>query len=70
MVERDFAPGAHATTQLKDLTTVASLARSLKLDLPFATLAQHEFTAMCETARGALDHSALYLAIGERRRAD
>lgn len=70
MVERDFAPGAHATTQLKDLMTVASLARSLKLDLPFATLAQHEFAAMCETARGALDHSALYLAIGERRRAD
>jgi 2-hydroxy-3-oxopropionate reductase len=66
MVERDFAPGAHATTQLKDLETIQDLAAALALELRFAALAREQFGRMCAGSGASLDHSALYL---EMRRA-
>lgn len=67
MIRRDFQPGAHATVQLKDLDTSTRLAGSLGLELPFADLARDLYAAMCEGPRAALDHSALYLELAERR---
>jgi 2-hydroxy-3-oxopropionate reductase len=61
MIERAFIPGAHATTQLKDLQTIAAQAGSLGLELPFAALAGDLFARMCEGPRRSFDHSALYL---------
>ncbi|MDT9598812.1 NAD(P)-dependent oxidoreductase [Sphingosinicella rhizophila] len=67
MIDRDFTPGAHSVTQLKDLRAAGSLARSLHLDLPIASMVEHLFEELCEGGRGALDHSALYLLLEDRK---
>jgi len=67
MIRGDFQPGAHATVQLKDLDTSTGLGGSLGLELPFANLARDLYAGMCEGPRAALDHSALYLELAERR---
>lgn len=61
MVERQFTPGAHATTQLKDLRTISEQAAEVGLALPFAALACEKFREMCSGPRASLDHSALFL---------
>lgn len=66
MLNRRFEPGAHATTQLKDLRTATSLAASLGTDLPMLSLCESLYRDLCDTERRTLDHSALYLACRDR----
>lgn len=63
MIAREFAPGAHATTQLKDLQTIQAQAAALGLKLDFSTLAREAFERMCAGPDASLDHSALYLGL-------
>lgn len=63
MIHQNFVPGAYGTTQLKDLTTAVTLAKSLHLNLSFLELCREKFESMCAHDMGGLDHSALYLEL-------
>lgn len=63
IIDRNFIPGGHATTQLKDLATAANHAATLGRSLPFLNLCRDAFDAMCREDMGELDHSALYLKL-------
>ncbi|KXW56323.1 NAD(P)-dependent oxidoreductase [Ferrovum sp. PN-J185] len=63
MVERSFKPGAHATTQLKDLNTALDVARQYGLDLPVLAKTQALFQSMVENGLSDLDHSGLIVEI-------
>lgn len=65
MITDNFAPGAHATTQLKDLRNAAAFAEAAGCDLPFTSLAHTLFAAMCEGELAGCDHSALYLHLAK-----
>lgn len=67
MIHREFSPGAQSVTQLKDLRTAGSLARSLDLNLPIASMVERLFEELCHGGRGAMDHSALYLLLENRQ---
>ncbi|MEI9994218.1 MAG: NAD(P)-dependent oxidoreductase [Rhizomicrobium sp.] len=60
MVAADFAPGAHAATQLKDLRTAQSLAIHAGLTLPTLHTVEALYAAMCANGLADLDHSGLY----------
>lgn len=64
MVTRDFAPGARAEVQLKDMRTILAQGETTGVDMPFARLAGSLFERLCAT-RPELDHSALYLLLRE-----
>ena len=63
MLARNFRPGAHITTQLKDLRSSAALAQGLGLDLPLTRQAERLFTGAVERGDGQLDHSAVLLTL-------
>lgn len=65
MIARDFAPGAHVSTQLKDLQTATGQARATGTMLPLTEHAERLFAELAAAGRGGLDHSALYLRIAE-----
>ncbi len=60
MASGDFQPGAHASTQLKDLATAQQLAEDAGLELPTLALVRLLFAEMCTSGRDRLDHSGLY----------
>lgn len=60
MVEGVFRPGARATTQRKDISQGADLARSLELALPFLELAGARYDQLIAQGHGAIDHSGLF----------
>jgi 2-hydroxy-3-oxopropionate reductase len=60
IIDGHFTPGAHATTQLKDLSTATDFGRSLGVDLPITSLVEDQYQMMCERGFGDLDHSALF----------
>ncbi len=66
MIEQDFAPGGPAKWQLKDTRTALSMADSLDLELPVATLVNQLFEDMVTNGDGELDHSALILELRRR----
>lgn len=66
MIKQDFAPGGPAKWQLKDTRTALSLAGSLNLKLPVATLVNQLFEDMVANGDGDLDHSALILELRRR----
>lgn len=66
MAEGRFQPGAHATTQLKDLKTSRELGEALALDLPLLRLTEALYQEMCAGDLAALDHSALWLLLQQR----
>ena len=68
MIERRFEPGAHATTQLKDLRTALDFSEARAIELPLLGLCEALFRDFCGSERRSLDHSALYLAYRERAR--
>ena len=67
MVERNFVPGGHVHTFLKDLTASRSIAASHELDLPVTKLAFELFQNLSKDA-AACDIAAMALEI-ERRNA-
>jgi 2-hydroxy-3-oxopropionate reductase len=68
IIDRNFTPGGHATTQLKDLKTASDHAASLGRSLPFLNLCREEFEAMCRHDMGDYDHSGLYLELEKKSR--
>ncbi|MGM1054164.1 MAG: NAD(P)-dependent oxidoreductase [Pseudomonadota bacterium] len=66
MIDQDFAPGGPAKWQLKDTRTALSMADSLDLELPVATLVNQLFEDMVAHGDGELDHSALILELRRR----
>jgi 2-hydroxy-3-oxopropionate reductase len=64
MVERDFAPRARVTTQIKDLETILATAAENGVDLPLARATLAGYIALRDGLDGAdLDHSALFLQV-------
>ncbi len=63
MLSRNFAPGAHATTQLKDLASALRTAEDEGLELPLTRGVHALYSRFVETGGASLDHSALLLAL-------
>jgi 2-hydroxy-3-oxopropionate reductase len=64
MIERDFAPGARVTTQIKDLETIIATADDLDLDLPLTRDVLRRYRELRDRMNGAdLDHAALFLQL-------
>jgi 2-hydroxy-3-oxopropionate reductase len=69
MISRDFEPGGHIRTFLKDLDAAADIARDLGLDLTVAETSRALFRVLSEGGHGENDITAMALAI-ERRNGD
>lgn len=65
MVEQDFAPGARATTQLKDMQQASLLARQSGVELPLLCRSIEQWQAMVDAGQGELDQAS-YLAWVEK----
>jgi 2-hydroxy-3-oxopropionate reductase len=63
MVSRAFTPGFRAALHLKDLRIVAAEAGRLGLVLPVAAQVQTFLADLVERGDGALDHSAMLMAV-------
>ena len=68
MITGNFVPGGPAKYQIKDSAAALSLAASLGLELPAASLVHDLFTDLVRHGDGELDHSALIREL--RRRND
>ena len=66
MVNRDFDPGGHAKTQLKDLVAANDLAVECGIQLPLLSVITKLYEYMCENSFSELDHSALYLSLKQQ----
>jgi 3-hydroxyisobutyrate dehydrogenase-like beta-hydroxyacid dehydrogenase len=60
MVADDFAPGARATVQAKDMRQALELAAACGLDLPATALSRELYEKLIDQGGGGLDHAALY----------
>jgi 2-hydroxy-3-oxopropionate reductase len=63
MIDRDFAPGAPARIQLKDLTMILDEARAEGLTLPLAQQAHNSFLSLVANGHADVDHSGLLLEL-------
>jgi 2-hydroxy-3-oxopropionate reductase len=68
MLARSFTPGAHVTTQLKDLSTATDFAQRHGLHLPLLGLATSLYASAATHGLADQDHSALYLEIARAAR--
>ena len=59
MIGRNFKPGFRIRLHQKDLRNALLAAESLKVSLPFTSLAQQVLIALMNDGRGDLDHSAI-----------
>ncbi len=59
MIGRNFKPGFRIRLHQKDLRNALLAAESMKLSLPFTSLAQQVLMALMNNGRGDLDHSAI-----------
>lgn len=65
MIGQNFAPGAHAHVQLKDVCTALELAAKAGVSTPLLAKTTELYAAMCEDPDlRELDHSALYRFLG------
>lgn len=63
MIERDFAPGAPARIQLKDLRMILDEARAEGLTLPLSQQAYSGYLSLVANGHGDVDHSGLLLEL-------
>ncbi len=63
MIDRDFAPGAPARIQLKDMRMILDEARAEGLTLPLAQQVHNEYQALLANGHSDVDHSGLLLAL-------
>lgn len=63
MIDENFAPGAKATTQYKDMTQAVELGAHYNLQLPATELGKQLFKQMIDSGGANLDHSALIKVI-------
>jgi 2-hydroxy-3-oxopropionate reductase len=59
VIARNFKPGFRIRLHQKDLRNALAAAESLKVSLPFTSLAQQVLMALMNAGRGDLDHSAI-----------
>lgn len=63
MIDRDFAPGAPARIQLKDLRMILDEARAEGLTLPLAQQAHNSYQSLVANGHADVDHSGLLLEL-------
>jgi 2-hydroxy-3-oxopropionate reductase len=59
VIARNFKPGFRIRLHQKDLRNALAAAESMKVSLPFTSLAQQVLMALMNSGRGDLDHSAI-----------
>ena len=59
VISRNFKPGFRITLHEKDLRNALLAAESMKVSLPFTSLAQQMLIALMNEGKGNLDHSAI-----------
>ena len=59
VIARNFKPGFRIRLHQKDLRNALLAAESMKVSLPFTSLAQQVLMALMNSGRGDLDHSAI-----------
>lgn len=65
MLDRDFEPGARARLHAKDARIVLDAARAGPAAVPAFEVVAERLRRLVDEGRGDLDHSALYLLLGE-----
>lgn len=63
MIDRDFAPGAPARIQLKDMRMILDEARAEGLTLPLAQQVHNEYLGLIANGHSEADHSGLLLEL-------
>lgn len=63
MIDRNFAPGAPARIQLKDLRMILDEARDENLTLPLAQQVHNEYLNLIANGHSEVDHSGLLLEL-------
>ncbi|QBM18795.1 2-hydroxy-3-oxopropionate reductase [Marinobacter sp. JH2] len=63
MIDRDFAPGAPARIQLKDLRMILDEARAEGLTLPLSQQVHNEYLSLMASGHSEVDHSGLLLEL-------
>ncbi|WP_144777591.1 NAD(P)-dependent oxidoreductase [Marinobacter maritimus] len=63
MIDRDFAPGAPARIQLKDLRMILDEARAEGLTLPLSQQVHNEYLSLVANGHSDADHSGLLLEL-------
>ncbi|MCS5562935.1 NAD(P)-dependent oxidoreductase [Marinobacter qingdaonensis] len=63
MLDRDFAPGAPARIQLKDMRMILDEARNEGLTLPLAQQVHNEYLSLVANGHSDVDHSGLLLEL-------
>ncbi len=63
MIDRDFAPGAPARIQLKDMRMILDEARAEGLTLPLAQQVHNEYLSLIANGHSEADHSGLLLEL-------
>jgi 3-hydroxyisobutyrate dehydrogenase-like beta-hydroxyacid dehydrogenase len=66
MVERDFAPRARMTVQLKDLRNALGTSEEIGFDAPITALFEQLFAHGVEHGLADLDHSGLFVELARR----
>ncbi|WP_100637887.1 NAD(P)-dependent oxidoreductase [Marinobacter salexigens] len=69
MIDRDFAPGAPARIQLKDMRMILDEARAEGLTLPLAQQVHNEYLSLVANGHSDADHSGLLLELEHINRA-
>ena len=66
MVERDFAPRARMSVQLKDMRNALDTAQSLGFEAPISTLFEQLYAQAIDHGLTDLDHSGLFFELAQR----
>ena len=68
MIERDFAPRARMTVQLKDMRNALDTAASLDFEAPITSLFEQLYGQAIDHGLSDLDHSGLFVELAQRNR--
>jgi 3-hydroxyisobutyrate dehydrogenase-like beta-hydroxyacid dehydrogenase len=66
MVERDFAPRARVTVQLKDMRNALATAEEIGFTAPITTMFEQLYAEAVEHGLSDLDHSGLFVELASR----
>ena len=66
MIERDFAPRARMTVQLKDMRNALDTAASLDFEAPITSLFEQLYGQAIDHGLSDLDHSGLFVELAQR----
>jgi 2-hydroxy-3-oxopropionate reductase len=66
MIERDFAPRARMTVQLKDMSNALDTAASLDFEAPITSLFEQLYAQAIDHGLSDLDHSGLFVELAQR----